>query len=960
MSHTIFKKTILYAEFLARKDSIEQVGIEEFKEALSETYPYISVTDPFKNNIEKLLVNLDLLNLKEKEPESRGYIKISKLTDSTKNNIRLNFTDELFDIMQKIELDIDSLDADLRAIFVKIPIFGFDTAKLIKKTLKQNIFGQDRAIDIISDAFKDDLLKKKNMPKNIFFFLGSSGTGKTFLANSITSLLPEYSFKSFDMTQYSHPEIGGNLVGTPRMWGNAKNGELTSYVKKHPKSVIVFDEFDKAHTNVQNALLTLLNDGYIDDANGWCADGEPWHKDRGNEAECSDKNLITRVNFNETILIFTTNLGSKLYNDDNFMEAFTNNYIQSQQILYDVLAKETTTQSISAGFSKQTEAPAILPHFLSRLMQAKLVLFNKLTLEHFLKIIKIKFEEFKLNILKSYDIDVVCNNDNLKYLFNFLVLQQAPNIDARNVNTKSIQNLYHDILEHIEVLDIDFSFIDTIKLDISKDAKIYFEENFSEMIQNNNLIKYFFRKNISFIFSSKVDIEDKTLIYTIKSISHNKINSVYDFQGSDALSFEVPDITFDQIAGHNKVKEKLKEIIKYLKDPKLTQKYGIEIPRGMLMYGKPGTGKTLLAKAFANEADLPIIQTTGAKLLNQEHLTNIYKKAKEYAPCIIFIDEIDTLGKRDGNTFKDTIINQLLTELNGFNDDNESLIFTMAATNLKYKIDDAILRSGRIDIHLEIDDLDQEARKYFMNKLKSKPTQKDIDIDKLVFYTAGMTGADLEKVLRESSLEALRTKNNIITQQIVIEQINIIKYGQRTILKSIESVLNETAYHEAGHAVIFKVLMPHIPIEQITIIPRGESLGFVSYNDEDIESNMSKKDIENKIAILFAGRIAQTKQFNDDGFDTGASNDLEKATFYAYIMAAGYGMDEKLGYLNISRIKNNTFLQSQIEESVIKTLKTIQIKAEELVDKHWEKIEKIAKLLIEKEVLEFDELREVL
>ena len=966
-SISILDRVILYAEYLTINSNLKEVTVEKFQTALSELYPFMQENDPNSKNLQKMAQALDIIKEIEKKV---SYRKISQYSEPRRHLPRLNFSNELITTLLSLELDLITIDTEFREIFSDTNLFGFDKAEMIKHKLLSKIFGQDKAIDIISNAFKDDLLLDPEKPKNTFFFLGPSGSGKTFLANQFTDIFTHYKCKVFDMAQYSSPDAEGNLVGTHRMWGNAKVGELTSFVRKHSKSIIVFDEFDKANTSIQNALLTLLNDGYLDDACGWCEDGKAFHKDKLSEESCSEDKSTYRVYFNNTILIFTTNLGSQLYNDHRFMENFGENHTYSQQLLYDVLSQETKTQRSTNNSSYTSTTPAILPHFLSRLMQGKLILFNKLKLNDFIKIVDNNYLDFQEKLTKKYAVDLKLTKIDKMYITYLLILQLAPNIDARNINTKAIKLLYTDILNKLEELHKDFSYIETISIKITSKVKKYFDQHFNEMIEEETIIRDFYRKNLVLKVDAKAKISDKNLIYTISEIKHHKINSIKDFQGEDALVFEVPDITFNDIAGNTLIKNRLNEIVHYLKNPAMIEHFEIGVPRGLLLYGKPGTGKTMLARAFANEADLPIIQTTGSKLLNEGHLKNIYTKAKEYAPSIIFIDEIDAIGKRDGNTYKDIIINQFLTELNGFNDDPDQMVFTIAATNFKTKIDPAILRSGRIDLHIEIDTLDREAREFFIQKLLKKPTFGDIDTKKLLFYTAGLTGADFEKVLRESSLEALRKDHKYITQEIIIEQINIVKYGNRSQEKSIGTILAETAYHEAGHAVISKSLMPHIAIEQITITPRERSLGFVSYNTEDNNANPSKKDLENRIAISFAGRLAQMKQFGEEGFDTGAVNDLKQATKYAYLIVAHYGMDDTLGYINIDGIPNlqyykenitdTNFVQSDIELSVKKILKELEQKTKKLIDTNWNKIDTIAKLLIEQEVLENEQVNKLL
>jgi ATP-dependent Zn protease len=287
---------------------------------------------------------------------------------------------------------------------------------------------------------------------------------------------------------------------------------------------------------------------------------------------------------------------------------------------------------------------------------------------------------------------------------------------------------------------------------------------------------------------------------------------IKDFS-EDGLVFDIPNVSFDDIAGHHKAKQRLGEVINFFQEPKLLESFKIEPPKGMLLYGPPGTGKTMLAKAFAKEAELPFISTTGLELLQPEKTKLIFTKAKAYAPAIIFIDEIDTLGKRDGENGKEVPINKLLSEMDGFSGRKGEDIFVIAATNYKENIDPAIIRPGRVEIHIEINNLDKDARKYFLDKvIEKKPTSGSFDMKKLLMYTTGFTGAQLQMLGKEAAYHCLRHGLPAITQDILIDQINKIKYGERQFYLSLEQMFEETAIYEAGRAVISKVLMPHVNI----------------------------------------------------------------------------------------------------------------------------------------------------
>ena len=392
----------------------------------------------------------------------------------------------------------------------------------------------------------------------------------------------------------------------------------------------------------------------------------------------------------------------------------------------------------------------------------------------------------------------------------------------------------------------------------------------------------------------------------------------------------------------------------------------------MLLYGPPGTGKTMLAKACAKEAELPFISTTGLELLKPEKTKQIFSKAKEYAPAIIFIDEIDTIGKRDAGNGKEIPINKLLSEMDGFSGRKGEHIFVIAATNYKENIDSAIIRPGRVEIHIEINNLDKEARQYFLNKIiEKKPTSGSFDMKKLLMYTTGFTGAQLEMLGKEASFYCLRHGLPAITEEILIDQLNRIKYGEKHTYLTPEQLFEETAVYEAGRAVISKVLMPHIRIEHVSLTPKDNNEHFVSENYNDIQDNMTVKDFKDKICVSLAGRTAQIKEFgNIEGMDIGASNDLQQATRDAYMAIAHYGMDSEVGYININGVmdaKSNTFTakdtqhyHSKIDIALERWMSEGEQNTVALVNEHWESIKKLSTILLDKEIIYEDELDEIL
>ena len=801
-----------------------------------------------------------------------------------------------------------------------------ENIKQLKQNLETEIYSQDEAIEAVCDKIVESYYAiNTNQPKSIFFFLGPPATGKSMLAKALSKYLDGYEkCRIFDMTQYTSANQGFGLFGLTEGYNNAKEGQLTSYVKKYPKSIIVFDEIEKAHPQVLSNFLLLLSSGEIKD-------------------EYSEE----IIDFRKTILIFTSNLGSELYNNQSFIDMMKKDSQSAQNSIIEAISRET---KIVDG----KEVKALTPEILSRLSQGSIVLFKKLSLEALVNISKNKLLKVQERFEKEFGLELIY--DGFDKVVTLLTLSFSPFVDPRRIKSHIHLLIFDRITDFLREDD---KMYNSIKISIDNDSKNFIEKNILTLSKNqqDKYLHSLFRKNETISYEYEILSDNEIIKLNFKNVKKKKIPKSKDFAGESALVFEVPDISFDDIAGHKKAKERLKEAISVLKNPNKLRKFFVEVPKGMLLYGPPGTGKTMLAKAFANEAGMPFISTTGSDLYDIKLLKDIFKKAKEYAPSIVFIDEVDAIGRRDGSS-NDIIINKLLTELNGFSDNLEENIFIIMATNLKEKIDPAILRSGRIDLHIKIDHLDKEARKFFIDKILKKPTKGKFDIDKLLIYTAGMTGADLQKVSRESSLYVLRNKLDAITQDILIEQINTIKYGERITHSSLDRVVSSTAIHESGHAVLSMVLMPEVKIEQITVTPRNDALGFVSYNNEDNINNLTKDDIKNKLCIAFAGREAQLKKYGDIGYDSGASSDLLAATNYAYSAIAYLGMGENCGYINVQQ--HEKLFAKKIEDEVDLWLEEAQEKTKKLIEKYWDKITALANLLEKQEIVSESELKKLM
>ena len=842
-----------------------------------------------------------------------------------------------------------------------MPLDPLEEAIKLKKSLEEKIFGQKLAIDAVVDSVKNKVVDSDEMPKHIFFFLGPPATGKTYMSQVISQNFEGYSFFEASMSDYQTHNDGQNLFGVDKGFGTEGIGELTSFVRENPKSVILIDEFEKAHTIVQRKFLTILGAGYTEDALGWIPhelddkDFEVFDSNNSEHKSRSSKR-VTRVDFTQSIMIFTSNLGSSLYNNQDFIRSMDEDYHLAETMILQELASEKKREA-------NNEINAIVPEMLSRLAQGKIVLFNKLSIKSLREIASNIFTDKLRELTMHYGLKFTYNSKGIPFIQSQL-LRFAPEIDARRVKSKIYEQFTDKLTDYLLKNNLFWKDINKIEILVSDDVVAYTKKHITPRINKNTLLRHLFRKNLTLKLTDTVEKKGDTLFYSLNKIEFRKVEKVADVIGDGAVSFDVPKTSFEDVDGHIEPIKRLKEIADLLKNPEKLKLFEAKLPKGMLLYGKPGTGKTMLAEAFANYAELPFIATTANELIdftNDDYtmMKKIFDRAKDYAPSIIFIDEIDTFGNRDEKK-SPASINELLTQINGFSKEMDENVFIIAATNFKSKIDDAILRPGRIELHVEIPALDKVGRESFLQRILDKPCEKNIDLKKLVMYTAGMTGAQLEKIVNESALYALRNHQTKLTQENIVEQINIEKHGKRITNKSEDDEIGEVAFHEAGHAVLSSILMPKLAINQVTIVPRENALGFVSFNTEDSSSNLSKKDMESHICIAFAGRIAQMKEFGEEALDTGAVSDLDSATLSAYRMIALYGMDEELGYINLGSIKHSDIYRSDIDKKVVTLLKVLRTQTEKLVDENWESITKVAKVLLKQELIHEDELLEVI
>ena len=435
-------------------------------------------------------------------------------------------------------------------------------------------------------------------------------------------------------------------------------------------------------------------------------------------------------------------------------------------------------------------------------------------------------------------------------------------------------------------------------------------------------------------------------------------------------------IRFDDVAGEDEAKENLAEIVDYLHDPKKYSEAGATMPKGVLLVGPPGTGKTMLAKAVAGEANVPFFSMSGSEFVEMfvgmgaSKVRDLFRQAKEKAPCIVFIDEIDAVGKKrdgqfGGNDEREQTLNQLLAEMDGFEGDNGVII--LAATNRPESLDPALTRPGRFDRRVPVELPDLAGREAILKVHARKiKTADDVDFHTVARMAAGTSGAELANIINEAALHAVRDGRTVVRQSDLEESIEVVIAGyqkKNAIMTDAEKKV--VAYHEIGHALVAALQTNSAPVQKITIIPRTSgALGYTMQVEQSDKVLMSKRELENKLATLTGGRAAEELVFGE--ITTGAANDIEQATKLARAMITRYGMSDEFGMVAMESVANRYLggdaeltcsaeTQNEIDKKVVELIKTQYEKAKRLLAENRGRLDELAGRLYEKETITGEE-----
>ncbi len=445
-----------------------------------------------------------------------------------------------------------------------------------------------------------------------------------------------------------------------------------------------------------------------------------------------------------------------------------------------------------------------------------------------------------------------------------------------------------------------------------------------------------------------------------------------------------PTVTFEDVAGCDEAKEELAEVVEFLREPQKFASLGARIPKGVLMVGRPGTGKTLMAKAVAGEAGVPFFSISGSEFVEMfvgvgaSRVRDLFEQAKRNSPCIVFIDEIDAVGRQRGaglggsHDEREQTLNQILVEMDGF--DTDTSVIIIAATNRPDILDPALLRPGRFDRRVVLDAPDVRGRRAILDiHVRGKPLDEDIDLDNLAHATPGFVGADIENMVNEAAILAARRNKRLIGMDEFIEAIERVAHGGPERRSRVMSPAKKrlVAYHEAGHAVMGRILQPEVPIQKVTIIPRGQAAGYAWQVPEEEKTIVDNEDLRKRIAVALGGRLAEEMALKD--ISDGATTDLEQVTRIARAMVTRYGMSDKLGPMVFGKKDEMIFLGREIHEKRDYSEKTaIEIDKEvrrivdecyrmarQVLEENYDKLELVAQALLERESLNKEEFAQL-
>ena len=938
-------------------------------------------------------------------------------------------------------------------------------ASRLRKLLEDSVKGQSSAIDGVCDGYAQSILRKSSGPRGIFTLLGAPGTGKTMLAETFAKLLPEvdgeqYQILKFNMEQFNDGRANAALFGAGHFYADAALGQLTDPVRSVPKSIIIFDEVEKAHPEVIQSLLGILDRGVGKDAT-----------------------TLRETDFSQAFIFFTTNLGQKVLKQR----------AESGQQLGVLDAQNV------AGILQRTaeNERGLSPEFLSRLGKGKFLTFEELPATSLIEIyanawnaavtdaqihtpvpscstelatlqllghlpalsaraaatapeqdvveyLDRALEEFEASLIQTADnqltdstiegvqgvLERLYDEHDLQSSIHILlidddartqeilaghlkgveitcvataeqaaevVLQQKPDLLLIDllISSSNQEGQHSAALQHIIRLRTQLPSVPVLAFGLDTkgsaenhrlfrlardfegvagvlayrsgraDGFLAWVQSHVERLRCASLVQEFQRCQKRLRFSWQAQENNGELIMSPGLVRAEKAVSPEDIGGIAGLG-GIPDERLADVVGNERAVDTIFQAVSWLSKPKDIGKFGITPPRGYLLEGPPGTGKTFLAKAVAGECGLPFFSINGASFVQKYYgesgrmVRELFAKARQYAPSIIFIDEIDAFAmSRDSNERSDVSgINALLSEMDGF-DSRKHPVLVLAATNYRSRLDAALLRAGRFDEVIVCDLPNKAARLEMIRRGYKKVGLDDSEeaIESLAMRTQGSSAADIDALIREAIYHAVSEGRDPTAQDIEEACARVVYGSVRTDLSLAKEEKWSTACHEAGHAIATHVLLPNRKLDYLSIQPRSNSLGFVSYRQDSDNAegalSLTVSELKAQLIVLLAGREAERLMLGAEHMCTGATSDLQRANQLAFHAIAECGLDAELGPVAVS---GNSTMSGYFSKLVAERLRVWLGEAEsecaELLATHQGYLKTIAQLLYEHESLD--------
>ena len=1067
MDEFVFRKIKYTADSEARIEKADEVNAVSFLRLILK-----DPTESIKNRIilrETANATETAGDLSSSDPDNPPAFDFSSLFSS--------FEEDFFGEAAKPEKPVDTATSVTPEPYsaTKELCETVESTKKIQNYLLERIFGQDDAINaFVSGYFQSQVNRAMNKnsrkPGAIFLFAGPPGVGKTFLAETVADALG-LPFRRFDMSEYSDKEANFEFAGSDSVYKGGKPGNVTSFVDEHPRSVVLFDEIEKAHLNVIHLFLQILDAGRIRDN----------HSDR-------------EVSFADTVIIFTTNVGRSLYEDSSianlatiprkkiikaisedknpttgealFPAAICSRLASGHVIMFNHLGAGNLYTIVNNELTKNAEgfceamgigididpkvATAIIfsegGHADARTVKGKSATFFHEELYEFFRLFDSEKHSGKVEDLKKIRIDVELDGNDAEVSGLFINPKKqevlifasgdiksecerrlegincyyADNIaDAKDIlfnhdisailcdiscgsrgneagvlNVEDVQSAGRDFIAYvIERYTIPVYVMELNDKDISREENLSFMrlgakgvitvndgasslyDKVSDVCdiayQQNNMFKLA-KSNKVLTYKTAQTVSDDKTSAAIK-LFNLKLKTATDTEDSGSVldNISKPDIHFDDVIGAEDAKGELKYFVDYLKNPVEFMRRGVRSPKGVLLYGPPGTGKTMLAKAMAGESDVTFLTAEGNQFLKSrigagsDEVHKLFTAARKYAPSIIFIDEIDAVGKDRNSSMGETtgdVLTAFLTEMDGFKNDTSKPVFVLAATNYEVEqgkgktLDPALLRRFDRRIYVDLPNKD-ERRRYLEMKISRHGNAElsNAQIDNIAMRSTGMSLAELESVFEMALRNAIRT-GGCITDESFEEAFETFSSGEKK--EWAPETLLRTARHEAGHALLCW-LYGEKP-SYLTIVARGDHGGYMQHGDSEDKAIYLKSELAAKIRTALAGRAAELVYYGDeDGISTGASADLYSATKTCERMICNYGMDDDFGlsYIDVSSMDIDT--ASDMRARVNEVLAAELSLARETVAKNAEAMDKIVAALMEKNHLKGGEIDEI-